>query len=142
MPHPNEQLLRRYFKAAEDGDLATLNEVFADDVVGHTAGNHELAGDYVGKQAVFDFFGQLAAISGGTARLRLRDAIADDWFAVALVDAVGQVGPNTIDDEPAVFVLRISDGKFVEWWSHHYDQPTMDRLWSAAPEPGSGDPAP
>ena len=34
MTHRNEELLRQYFKAAENGDIATLNELFADDVVG------------------------------------------------------------------------------------------------------------
>lgn len=130
MTHPHEDLLRRYFAAAESGDLAVLDEVFADDVVGHTAGNHELAGDYVGKHAVFEFFGQLAERSGGTATLRLRDQVVDDWFAVALVDAVGQLGDTALDAEPAVFVLRISNGRFIEWWSHHYDQARMDRIWA------------
>ena len=131
MPHPNEELLRRYFKAAENGDVATLNELFADDIVGHTAGNHELSRDYHGKEAVFGLFARLAELSGGTARLALRDAIADDSFAVALVDAYGRVGDNVIDGEPTVMLLRISDGRFVEWWSHHYDQPKMDALWTS-----------
>ncbi len=130
MTHRNEELLREYFKAAESGDIAKLNELFADDVVGHAAGNHELSRDYHGKEAVFSFFGRLAELSGGTARLVLRDAIADDSFAVALVDAYGRVGDNVIDGEPTVMVLRIADGRFVEWWSHHYDQTKMDALWS------------
>ena len=130
MPHQNEELLREYFKAAENGDIATLNELFADDVVGHVAGNHHLSRDYHGKEAVFGFMGRLAELSGGTARLMLRDAVADDSFAVALVDAYGRVGDNVIDGEPTVMVLRIADGRFVEWWSHHYDQPKMDALWS------------
>ena len=130
MPHQNEELLRRYFKAAENNDLATLDELFADDVVGHVAGNHELSGDYRGKGACFGFFGRLAELSAGTARLTLRDAIADDFFAVALIEASGRVGDNLIDGEPGAFVLRIADGRFVEWWSHHYDQPKMDAFWS------------
>ena len=131
MTHRNEELLREYFKAAENGDIATLNELFADDVVAHAAGNHELSADYRGKEAVFGFFGRLAELSGGTARLALRDAIADDSFAVALVDAYGRVGDNVIDGEPTAIVLRIADGRFVELWSHHYDQPRMDALWSS-----------
>ena len=132
MTHPHEDLLRRYFKAAETGDLTVLDELFDDDVVGHTAGSHELAGDHVGKQEVFAFFGQLAERSGGTATLRPRALAVDDWFAVALVDAAGRVGDATIDGEPTVFVLRIANGKFVEWWSHHYDQDAMDRFWAGA----------
>lgn len=130
MTHPHEGLLRRYFTAVEAGDLGALDRLFADDIVGHTAGDHELAGDYVGKRAVFELFGRLAERSGGTATLRLRDLIVDDWFAVALVDAAGQVGGASMDGQPAVLVLRVEDGRFIEWWSHHYDQPAMDRIWA------------
>lgn len=79
MAHPNEELLHRYFKAVDNRDLDTLDELFADDIVAHIAGNHTLAGDYRGKNAVFGFFGQLAERSGGTARLHPRNALADDW---------------------------------------------------------------
>lgn len=131
MAHPHEDLLRRYFKAVESGDVGALDEIFAEDVVGHIAGRHELAGERRGKQAVFAFFGQLAERSKGTARLSLRESLVDDWFAVALVDAFGRIGERSIDGEPGVLVMRIQDGRFVEWWSHHYDQPKMDHIWSS-----------
>ena len=130
MAHPNEELLRTYFKAAESGDLANLDQLFADNITAHIPGNHALAGDYQGKEAVFGFFGRLAERSGGTARLQLRNALADDWFTVALVEAAGRVGDQTLDGERAVLVLRVQDGRFVELWSHHYDQQRMNRAWS------------
>jgi uncharacterized protein len=130
MEHPNEELLHTYFTAAESGDLETLSEVFADNVCAHIAGNHALSGDHQGKDAVFGFFGQLASRSEGTARLNLQEAMTDDWFAVALVALAGHVGDETLDGERAVLVLRIQDGRFVELWSHHYDQQRMNRAWS------------
>jgi hypothetical protein len=33
-----------------------LDELFADDIRAHIAGNHALSGDYQGKKAVFGFF--------------------------------------------------------------------------------------
>jgi hypothetical protein len=92
MSHPNEVLLNTYFKAAESGDLEILGEVFADNISAHIVGDHTLSGDYQGKEAVFGFFGKLAERSGGTARLNLRKALTDDWFAVALVELAGRVG--------------------------------------------------
>lgn len=130
MAHPNEELMHRYFKAAESGDMATLEEVFADNVTAHIAGNHALSGDYVGKEAVFGFFGQLAQRSGGTARLLLQDALVDDWFAVALVEEAGSVGDEILDGGRAALVLRVQDGRFVELWSHHYDMQKSNRIWS------------
>jgi ketosteroid isomerase-like protein len=125
-------MLRRssLFTAAERGDLATLDGLFADTISAHIAGNHPLAGDYQGKEAVFGFFARLAERSGGTARLHPQEALVDDWFAVALVEPAGRVGGETLDGERAVLVLRIQDGRFVELWSHHYDQHKMNRAWS------------
>jgi hypothetical protein len=79
---------------------------------------------------VFGFFGRLAERSDGTARLLLRDALTDDWFAVVLVEVAGRVGDQPLDGERAVLVLRVQDGRFVELWSHHYDQQKMNRAWS------------
>jgi ketosteroid isomerase-like protein len=130
MAHPNEELLRRYFKATESEDLATLDELFADNITAHIGGRHALSRDFQGKEAVFGFFGQLAERSGGTARLHLQDALTDDWFAVALVELAGTAGGEVLDGERAVLVLRIQNGRFVELWSHHYDQQKMNRVWS------------
>jgi ketosteroid isomerase-like protein len=130
MAHPNEELLHTYFKAADSGDLETLDEVFADNITAHIAGNHTLSGDYQGKEAVFGFLGQLAERSGGTARLNLQEALTDDWFAVALVQLAGRVGDETLEGERAVLVLRVKDGRFVELWSHHNDEQKMNRAWS------------
>ena len=62
--------------------------------------------------------------------LNLQEALADDWFAVALVELSGRVGNETLDGERAVLVLRVQDGRFVEFWSHHYDQQKMNRACS------------
>jgi uncharacterized protein len=123
-------LLARYFSAMEGGDLETLDELFAADIVAHIAGEHALSGEYRGKEAVFGFFAELAERSGGTAALRLREGLEDDRFALALVDVVGQVGEVTLDGQRAAVVFRIADGRFAEFWSHHHDQALMDEVWS------------
>ena len=76
------------------------------------------------------FFARLAERSGGTARLHLQDAVADDWFAVAPVEVAGRAGGETLDGERAVLVVRVHDARFVELWSHHDDQHKMNRAWS------------
>ena len=43
--------------------------------------------------------------------LNLQEALADDWFAVALVELSGRVGNETLDGERAVLVLRVQDGQ-------------------------------
>ena len=54
--HPNLELLRRGYAAYGSGDMDTINELFADDVVWHVAGRNPLSGDYNGKEQVFGFF--------------------------------------------------------------------------------------
>ena len=65
MAHPNEDLVRRGFAAFGTGDMATLGELFADDIVWHIGGRSPIAGDYKGKDEVFGFFAQLAQRAGG-----------------------------------------------------------------------------
>lgn len=130
MTHPNEKLLTEYVNAAGSGDVATLNELFSDDVTWHVGGNNALSGDHRGKEKVFGLFGMLAERSGGTARLQPTDTIVDDWFAVALAEVVGTFDGESLDNARAAMVLRIEDGRFTEIWSHHHNQEEMDRLWS------------
>ena len=56
MAHPNADLVRKGFEAFAAGDMATLDAIMSDDVVWHASGAGVLAGDFVGKQAVFGSF--------------------------------------------------------------------------------------
>jgi ketosteroid isomerase-like protein len=53
MAHPNEELVRRGYQAFATGDVATLNELFADDIVWHAPGRNQLAGTYRGKEGSY-----------------------------------------------------------------------------------------
>jgi ketosteroid isomerase-like protein len=44
--HPNEELARREIELINAGDLAALDEMYADDLVFHYQGRNPLAGDY------------------------------------------------------------------------------------------------
>ena len=55
MAHPNEDLVRRGFTAFGTGDIATLGELFADNIVWHVGGRSPITGDYKGKEQVFGF---------------------------------------------------------------------------------------
>ncbi len=58
MAHPNEDLVRSGYAAFATGDMATLDELFADDIAWHAPGRNQLSGDYVGKEAVFGDVGE------------------------------------------------------------------------------------
>jgi hypothetical protein len=78
--HPNEELTLRGFAAFAAGDMATLDEVFTDDIVWHVSGRGPLCGDYEGREAVSAYFGRLAQETGAIFRIEVHDLLANDGF--------------------------------------------------------------
>src|SRR2546428_7653130 len=84
MAHPNVELLQKGYDAFEKGDLDTLRELFAADIVFHTTGHSPLAGDYRGQDEVFGFFGKLVELTGGTFKIERHAVLADDEHGAVL----------------------------------------------------------
>ena len=66
--HPNAALVRRGYEAFNTADMETLTELFAESASWHTPGRGPLAGDRMGRDAVFAQFGQYGGQTGGTFR--------------------------------------------------------------------------
>ena len=130
MAHPNEDLVRRGYAAFGSGDMATLNDLFADDIVWHTPGRSPVSGDAVGKQEVFAFFAKLAELTGGNLRIDPHDVVANDEHAVALLTSHAERSDGRTLDDIAAQVFHISDGKVTESWFHPGDQYAADEFWS------------
>jgi uncharacterized protein len=127
--HPNLELLRRGYAAYGSGDMDTINELFADDVVWHVAGRSPLAGDYNGKEQVFGFFARLQEMSEGTSKVEVHDLLADDEHGVALVvESATRSGRSHQGNATHVFHLR--DGQVTEFWDAQTDQYAADEFWS------------
>ena len=129
MAHPNEDLVRRGYKAFGTGDIATLRELFADDLVWHVGGRSPITGDYKGKDEVLGFFAQLAERTRGTFRLDVHDVLANDEHAVALVKATAEREQKTLNDNGAQ-VFHVQGGKVTEQWFHPGDQNATDGFWT------------
>jgi uncharacterized protein len=129
MAHPNEDLVRRGFAAFGAGDIATLGELFADDIVWHVGGRSPISGDYKGKDEVFGFFAQLAERAGGTLRVDVHDMLANDEHVVALTKATAEHQGKTLNDSGAQ-VFHVQGGKVTEQWIHPGDQYASDDFWS------------
>jgi uncharacterized protein len=127
--HPNVAVFEHAYQAFTTGDMAKLAEVFAEDVVWHTAGNNPVSGDFHGRDAAFASFGQLFERSGGTYRPELHDVLANDEHTVALLHATGQREGKTLDRN-YVIVLHIADGKIKEAWEADTEQAAWDDFWS------------
>ena len=129
MTHPNEDLVRRGYEAFGTGDIATLQELFADDIVWHFPGNSPVSGDFNGKAEVLGWLAKNAELSGGTLRVEPHDVLANDEHAVGLIRVSAQREGRSLDD-PSVQIFHIKDGKATEVWVHPSDQAASDAFWS------------
>jgi ketosteroid isomerase-like protein len=126
--HPNEELIRRGYQAFAAGDMATLDELFSDDVVWHAPGRNQLSGTFRGKEEVFATFQKATELTGGTFKLDIHALLADDEHAVVLTRATGEREGRTLDDN-SVQVFHIKDGKVTEQWLHPGDTYASDAFW-------------
>jgi len=129
MAHPNEDLIRRGYEAFASGDVATLNELFADDIVWHTPGRSPISGDQNGKQSVLEFFGRIGEETGGTFKLDIHDVLANDEHVVVLSGSKGERNGKSLDAN-VVNIFHLKDGKVTEVWGHADDVYAVDEFWS------------
>ena len=129
MTHPNEDLVRKAYQAFAAGDMATLNEVFADDIVWHAPGRNEIAGTFRGKDEVFANLQKNMELTSGTFKLDIHEILADDSHAVGLLRATAQREGKTLDDN-TVQIFHIKDGKMTESWLHPSNAYASDEFWS------------
>jgi uncharacterized protein len=128
MTHPNETLVRNGYEAFAKGDMQTVNELFSDDIVWHVPGRGQLAGDYKGKDQVFDFFTKLINESGGTFQQEVHDVIANDEHTIVMVTWSAERGGNRFQDRN-VHVLHVLGEKVTEFWGYAEDQYGEDQFW-------------
>lgn len=123
-----EELLRRNYQAYAETDLATLDEIAGDDSVLHVPGDHPLAGDHVGRDAVWAYLGKVAEVSGGVGGFLVQSITADDDGHAAVI----LVGTIRDFERSVVHVWRADGGKLVEYWEVNFDQAAEDAFWNDA----------
>lgn len=131
MAHPNEELVRRGYAAFQSGDMATLKDLFADDIVWHATGRNQMAGDFKGTDAVLEQFGKTFEVTGGTFKIDIHDVLANDEHVVVLVHATGEREGKRLDDN-SVQVFHVRDGQVTEQWLQPGDAYAVDEFWGQA----------
>lgn len=129
MAHANEELVRKGYAAFLSGDMATLDDLFADGIVWHTEGRGQLSGDFVGKEAVFANFAKIAELTGGTFSLDIHDVLANNTHAVVLTRVTAEREGKKLDTN-GVQVFHIVDGKVTEQWGLSGDAYAADEFFS------------
>ncbi len=124
------EVLRNGFDAFGRGDIDYLRQnVFTENTVWHVAGRGPLAGDYRG-QEVFEWFGKLFELSGGTVKVDLHDVTTSDQHAVALTSVSAERGGKRLDNVKGSQVHHFEGGKISESWLSNEDPYTFDEFWS------------
>ena len=125
--HPNVDRIRDGYAAFAKGDFATLNDLFAEDIMWHEPGRNQLAGDFRGREAVYQLFGKLMELTEGSFHLDVQAIFADDEHGVSLVDVTASRGGQTIRSYDA-HIFHLRDGKIVEFWNGSSDPYSFDAL--------------
>jgi ketosteroid isomerase-like protein len=125
--HPHATLVREAYDAFAKGDLAALDEVFAEDVRWHLPGRNQFSGTYAGPPAVYDMFGRLMAATEGSFRIEVRTVLADDDHVLSLVDVSARSGERSFAVTD-VHVCRMRGGRIAEFWATAGDQYAMDAV--------------
>jgi hypothetical protein len=111
--HPNVGLVRKGYDAFAKGGMATLRDLFAENIVWHVPGNNPFSGEHKGRDAVFALFARTAELSGGTLGIELHDVLANDEHAVALVQATASRQGRQLSALD-ITVYHITNGKVAE----------------------------
>jgi uncharacterized protein len=128
--HPNVERARRGYDAFAKGDLATLSELMADNVVWHVKGVGPLNGDYRGRDQVFGFFGRLAEETGGTFRLEVHDILANDDHTAVLATLSSSRGGKSVSIPVVNVTHNDGDGRITEFWAATTDPEAGLDFWA------------
>jgi uncharacterized protein len=128
MAHPDEEVVRRGYDAFSRGDMQALRELFDPDVVWHSPGRSQLAGDYRGVDAVLGFFGRTMELTGGTFRVEVHDVVANDEHVVGLHAVTAEREGKRLQDSNTL-VVHVRDGRTSEVWQFWADQYAADAFF-------------
>ena len=126
----NAAIVRRGYEAFSRGDLQTLSELFGDNVSWHTPGRSPLAGDVVGRDAVFARLGRYAAETGGTFRADLRRVLTDEDGRVIVIHHNVAEREDKYLDVYCCVAVELENGRIVDGREHFHDLHAWDEFWS------------
>ena len=125
--HRNVARIRAGYEAFAKGDLAALDDLFAEDIRWHVPGRNQLSGTYDGRAAVYEMFGRLMEVTEGSFRIELRAVLADDEYGATLVDVTARRGVSSFAVTNA-HMFRFTGDKVTEFWEPNGDQYAVDEV--------------
>lgn len=126
----NKELVKRGYKAFNEADINTLNDLFHENCIWSTPGKSYLAGDHVGKEAVFKQFAHYGADTGGIFKADLKHVLSCGHDkVVGLHHNTGERNGKKLDVWCCLY-FTIKDGKVINGKEHFYDLYAWDEFWS------------
>lgn len=125
----NADLVRRGYAAFSAGDMETLTELFAEDAVWYAPGSSPISGEKKGRDAILAFFGELMTLSNGTLKVTVQDVVAGPEHTIGLQRNYAERN-NRTDDQDAVLVFTIRDGRVTAVQEFFEDTARNDHFWS------------
>jgi ketosteroid isomerase-like protein len=87
-----------------------------------------LSGAYNGLSEVLGYFARLRE-SGAAFRFEVRDLLADDEHAVAMLTGTAERSGKRIEQMVVHVFHTNADGKVTDWWNFWEDQAALDDLF-------------
>jgi len=127
--HPNVENIRKRYDAFNNGDLAAVGDLLADDVVWHVPGRSPIAGDYRGREATLTYLGRRAELTGGSYQAELHIAVGDNEHVIT-VDHTSAARADRAYGENEIVVFRFRDRRIVEVWQAPMNPYAHDAFFS------------
>ncbi|MEF2978855.1 nuclear transport factor 2 family protein [Subtercola sp. YIM 133946] len=127
--HPNVAFVVEAHERLESGDLASINEMFAADIVWHEFGSSPLAGSYRGRDAVMAFWKVYFTAAGVGFTQTIDSIMANDEFVSSIVQLHGSKG-QIVFAQSAIDVMRMQNGRIAEFWRYYADLEAAEHFLS------------
>lgn len=126
----NADVVRRGYAAFNAADGQTLTEIISEDASWHTPGRSRVAGDHIGRDAVFAQFGRYGGETNGTFKAELKEVFANDSGRVVAIhhNSGERNGKRLATDCCLVFEIR--NGQMVSAREYFYDLHNWDAFWA------------
>lgn len=124
-------IARIYFEALSRGDVPTLMNQFAQDVVWHQPGENRFSGIHRGVDSVGALIGGMMRLSDGSFALEVTGPLMANGDLVAVPVRFTGRREDASMDMSGMDLLTVRDGKIVEMHLFSEDGAAEDAFWGA-----------
>ena len=125
--HPNTLLVRQAWLAVAHGDIETLQEFWAEDIVWHATARSPWQGDKHGIASVFEYLAQIGEHEGST-DIALVSVMANDTYG-ALIVRVAAKQDTGVAELDTMLLCRFVDRRIQEVWTMSMDPTAVEEFW-------------